>query len=412
MIAAALGAALLPGAAIARGLDIGFADDVFTSPDAALRDTWLQHTTQVGATIVRLNIGWPAATRPARPADPADPAYDWAPADAAVDAARARGLKVLLDFTGMPSWARTPGAPRGADPATWRPRAEPIGAYGHALAAHFKGRVSRFQVWNEPNLSKYLAPQWSKGRAAAPAIYRAMLNAFYAGVKRAQPKAIVVTAGTAPFGDFGHGKRMMPVIFWRSLLRRRARFDALSHHPYSVGGPTRHALNSADVSIPDLGKHRRLLRAAHHPARLWVTEVSYDSSPPDPQGVPQASHARWLEQTLEILWRQGVDTVTWFLVRDQAPEPSYAATNQSGVFLRDGRAKLAATAFRFPFVVSRTGIWLRAPVAGLLKVTRDRTTVRRMRVRAGQVVQLRLRVRRGASYRAGVGGVDSLPWRG
>lgn len=27
--------------------------------------------------------------------------------------------------------------------------------------------------------------------------------------------------------------------------------------------------------------------------RLWVTEVSWDSSPPDPRGVPAARHARW-----------------------------------------------------------------------------------------------------------------------
>jgi hypothetical protein len=230
-------------------------------------------------------------------------------------------------------------------------------------------------------------------------------------VKGAQPKALVVTAGTAPFGDFGHGKRMMPVIFWRSLLSKRARFDALSHHPYSVGGPTRHALNSADVSIPDLGKLKRLLTRAHKKARLWVTEVSYDSSPPDPQGVPAATHARWVAQTLEILWREGVDTVTWFQIGDQAPQPSYAATSQSGVFLRDGTPKRAATAFRFPLVASKTSVWTRVPAGGTLVIQRNGRTVRSLHVAAHQVVVLKLRSKRGDRVLAVVGAERSLEWR-
>jgi hypothetical protein len=153
----------------------------------------------------------------------------------------------------------------------------------------------------------------------------------------------------------------------------------LAHHPYSVGSPETRALNDDDVSIPDLGKLTRLLRAAertggalphiHHPT--WVTEVSYDSSPPDPQGVPIATHARWLEQTLEVLARAGVTLITWNQVGDQPPIPSYAATNQSGVYYLEGGIKPALTAFRFPLVARRTRghaveVWGRAPTAGQL----------------------------------------------
>ena len=116
-----------------------------------------------------------------------------------------------------------------------------------------------------------------RASAFAPAHYRRMLSAFYRGVKSVRPAALVVTAGTAPFGDPGvGGHRIMPARFVRELLclrrsRRRlrgtscpapARFDVLSHHPYSVGSPRRKALNADDVSIPDLGKLTRLLRAA------------------------------------------------------------------------------------------------------------------------------------------------------
>jgi hypothetical protein len=225
-----------------------------------------------------------------------------------------------------------------------------------------------------------------------------MLSAFYRGVKSVGGEALVVSAGTAPFGD-AHplGERIMPARFVREMLCLREagrrllqtrcpsppRFDVLAHHPYSVGSPRRRALNADDVSIPDLGKLSRLLRAAERTGgalprirhRLWVTEVSYDSGPPDPDGVPLAAHARYLARSLYELWRQGVDTIVWFQVRDQAPVPSYAASNQSGVFFRDGRPKPAQRAFRFPLVAwrgerGRIRVWGRAPVAGRVAIER------------------------------------------
>jgi hypothetical protein len=186
-------------------------------------------------------------------------------------------------------------------------------------------------------------------------------------------------------------------------------------------------LNPGDVAVPDIGKLTRVLRAAERRGmalprghkRIWVTEMSWDSSPPDPHGVPEALHARWTEQGLYVLWRQGVDTVTWFQIRDQAPIPSYAATNQSGVFFIDGRPKLAATAFRFPFVTERRTpmtvfLWGRAPVAGTLVVeVRRGAGWRRVwskRVTGGTVFTGAAPAGRNSQLRASVGGQSSLVW--
>jgi hypothetical protein len=241
-------------------------------------------------------------------------------------------------------------------------------------------------------------------------------------VRRAQPRATVVTAGTAPFGDPPGGRRIAPARFVRELLRRPARFDVLAHHPYSVAGPFRRALNRDDVSLPDLGKLIRPLRAAERAGRalprgrkrLWITEVSWDSRPPDPDGVPAGVHARWLAEALYVLWRQGAATVLWFQVRDQPPRPSYPTTSQSGVLLRDGRPKLAQRAFTFPFVARRARgarrvtVWARAPAAGTLTVERRTAggwrALRSSAVGAGEVVLLRLAAGRGALLRARIGG--------
>jgi hypothetical protein len=411
LLTTGLAIALAAPAQAARPLDLGFHDGVFSGEE---RDPWLQRSAGAGADVVRIDIGWRAPNEPVRPAgfdarDPADPAYDFAGADAAIRAAAARGLRVIAGFTGAPRWAEGANRPAAAPPGSWRPDPRALEEYGAAVARRYSGSfpdplqpgatlpaVAAFQLWNEPNLAKYLSPQWSRGRAAAPAHYRRMLSAFYRGVRSAGTRALVVTAGTAPFGDpHPGGDRIMPVRFVRELLCLRggtkrlrarkckapARFDVLAHHPYSVGSPRRRALNADDVSIPDLGKLARLLRAAERTGgalprirhRLWVTEVSYDSRPPDPDGVPEPKHARYLAEALYELWRQGVDTILWFQVRDQRPDPSYAATSQSGVYFADGTPKPARRAFHFPFVARPAGggkglVWGRAPVSGRLKI--------------------------------------------
>ena len=167
---------------------------------------------------------------------------------------------------------------------------------------------------------------------------------------------------------------MPPVAFDRGLFCLRddaaltplscpdpPHLDALSHHPYGIGGPLWHALNPDDAAVPDMYKIARVLHAAERaghvlpagPKQLWVTEISWDSSPPDPNGVPILEQAHWLEQSLYVLWRQGVDTVLWLQIVDSPPIPNYGSTYQAGLYYLGGGAKPAAQAFRFPFVTRR-----------------------------------------------------------
>jgi hypothetical protein len=387
--------------------------------------------------------GWPAATRPADPADPADPAYDFRDLDAAVRDATARHLAPLLVFSGAPAWAEGPSRPASAPPGTWLPDPGAVGAYGRALATRYDGhfpdplrpglvlpRVRLLQLWNEPNLSAYLSPQWerrgSRWIAAAPAHYRLMLNAFYAGVKAAAAGDTVVAAGTAPYGDFGHGQRMMPVKFWTSLLGLPTSFDVMAHQPYSIGPPTTKALDAGDVAVDDLGKLTRVLRAAerrgtalprseHH--QLWITETGYDTNPPNPGGVPVATDARWLEQSLFLFWRQGVTLVAWYLIRDQPPGGPPDSSSQTGVYYYGGSPKPAAAAYRFPLVGHRTAAgvraWIRAPRAGTLVLSARTggrwTTIRRTAVTAAQILDLPVPGRPQA-LRASVAGITSPVW--
>jgi hypothetical protein len=269
-----------------------------------------------------------------------------------------------------------------------------------------------------------------------------MLNAAYAGIHGADPGASVIVGGLSPFGDrFAGGSRIPPVWFWRSLLCLRgaklrpvgcpdpAHFDIAAHNPIGVLGPSTSAFSPLDVSTPDIGRLTPIVRKAvatgralpAGPKPFWATEIWWDSSPPDPAGVPLRRHARFVTKSLFELWQQGVSAVVWWYLRDQAPGAAgFGATQQSGLFFREGRPKPAYRAFRFPFVAirgrhGRVLLWGKAPSPGRLVVERrsghgwvplahpvagpDRVFVARVNV-AGRF-----------PARAKQGGETSLPWQ-
>jgi hypothetical protein len=440
-----------------RPLRTGFLDDVYLDPSAAVRATWLDRSRLAGAGIVRLEVRWAGIApqvRPAgfRPANPSDPAYRWSGLDASVRDATARGLRVLITIETAPRWAEGQGAGSLAGTGTWWPDARELAAFMRAAAIRYSGsyvapgsgalpRVRYWQVWNEPNLSSHLAPQGGKGGTpvSSPAIYRRMLNAAYTSLKAVRADNLVVMAGTAPYGD-RTGRRTPPVRFLRRLLCLRgrglrrgrcsnpARFDVFAHHPYSIEGPRHRAFGAEDAAIPDLPKLTRIVRAAvrkgtafpRRRKRLWITEISWDSKPPDPDGVPLRTQARWLEESFYLLWRQGADTITWLQVRDDPSRDDFGSSVQSGVYFRGGQRKPAFTAFRFPFVSRRNGngrvlVWGRAPRAGHVGIERRSgrrwTLLARLRTGRSNLFKARVRLRGHARLRARIGTDTSLSRR-
>lgn len=453
--ALALSALALPAAATAeRPLTIGLTDPVFANPSQPTRQQWLARAKSANSDLVLLAASWagiaPGARPPGfNPSNPGDPNYDWAALDAAVRDAAQQGLRVALLVTQSPSWAEGPGRPASAPAGTWKPRPPALEDFGRAIARRYSGnysapggqlpKVRYFQLWAEPNLSVYLTPQWKQRRPVAPRHYRKMLRGFYEGVKKGQRAAKVVSGGTAPYGDPGvGGDRMQPVRFWRELLclkgqklktakcRKPAKLDIVAHHPINVGRPRRHALNRDDASTPDIGRITRVVRKAVKTGRLlphkrkpvWATELWWDSKPPDPRGVPEQQHARWLAESFYLLWKQRVSTVVWFHIRD--PESTDLSTTQeSGLYLKSGEAKRALRAFRFPFVTEATGggirVWGRAPKAGRVKIQVKRgngwRTVAGEHVKRHGVFTRTVRVHGKPALRAVIGSQQSLPFK-
>ena len=386
LAAAAAAAALSAAAAQAQPIVSAIVD-----PSAQAQPASFAKMAAAGAQVVRLELAWSSIAPTERPAsfdaeDPADPAYRWAAADGPIQAAVAAGLTPLVDITAAPAWANKayrygPGLPDATELARFA-RAAAI-RYGGA----FEGlpRIRYWQVWNEPNISLFLTPQLAGGKPVTPAVYRAMVNGVAKSVKAVHADNLVVAGGLAPFFDNTPDVQAQnpdwgPLTFMRELLclsktlqptcRARTRFDVWSTHPYTSGGPTHTAVKPDDVSLGDIPEMRAVLDAAvrvHHVVsakrpRFWVTEFSWDSSPPDPRGVPAGLLKRWVPQALYELWRNGVSLVTWFLLRDERPSKGYY---QSGLYFADGRPQPDLQGFRFPLVAVPRGngvyVWGRTP---------------------------------------------------
>ena len=99
-------------------------------------------------------------------------------------------------------------------------------------------------------------------------------------------------------------------------------------------------------AVLDAGIRLHRIVSARRPA-FWVTEFSWDSSPPDPEAIPVGLHARWTSEAMYRMWRSGVSLVTWFTLVDmQFPNLPY----QSGLYFEGGKPKPVLTAFRLSLI--------------------------------------------------------------
>ena len=450
-IAFGLGHAGTSGAAT-RGLVTGFAEDnMFLSPDATTRALWFNQAAADRAQIARVNLYWRkvvGSTPPANPTNPADPAYDFSKFDGAVRSATARHMQVLITVFGAPAWAEGKNRPSSAPVGTWKPNPQAYGQFAQALAKRYSGtfqglpRVSLFEAWNEPNLSKNLEPQWVGATPTGPDLYRGLLNAFYSGVKSVQPGATVIGGATAPFGDPRTKPlnpklpRMRPLAFLRRVFclnsnlaatcSAKTHLDVLSHHPINTTNPpTYEAINHDDIEIADFHKLVPLIHAAEktghalpvEPHPLWATELGWYTKPPSKFGIPPPEQARWLEQGFYLLWRQGAAVAINFLLRDAPHTNVYAGS--SGVFYPNGQKKPSFTSFRFPFVTRRTSkqavyAWGKAPESGQLQIQKHGNngwvTIKTFSVTLGQVFTASAPLGSAADLRAKIGSDTSLTW--
>lgn len=268
---------------------------------AVVLDTLRAH----GVGTVRIDVSW----RMLQPAGPG--AFDpWGvkQVDAAIDAAVARGLDPLVTLWMTPEWVTGsadervgPTSPEALD--RWQ-------EFAGAMAQRYAGRVSAWEIWNEPNHEDFL-------RGADPEQYAQILRHAYAGIKQAAPTSQVVFGGTQYVDTAWIGK---------VLAAGGTTYDVMGVHPYQ--GVSDEAPEAADngtmyrmARVPAL--YRLMARFGGSGRPVWFTEFGWRASPNIPgiphwkRGVSPRRQASYLVRTLRYVRAEMpfVTRVYWYTDR-------------------------------------------------------------------------------------------------
>jgi hypothetical protein len=394
-----LALAAAPAAQASSTMRTLFQDDgrILRSGEAA-REAALDEIAAEGAEVLKLHVVWAdvapgGATKPEGFSGHELSSYSeaaFAPYDAAIRGAKARGLDVLLAPTPpAPGWAT---AERGDERGVYRPSAREYGRFVRALATRYDGnhglpRVTMWTFGNEPNHPDFLQPLGSRrGTYIAPHLYREMVRHGLAGLRLAgHAKDTILFGETLPIGKRRPGPRntISPVTFireffcldrrWRPYRGRAARIrdcdgfkrisglSGYAHHPYTrPGGPRTRETSREDAQIQSLSRITKALdraaarrRLAGRRMRVYITEFGFQSDPPDRFWTPIARIPAYLSESEWIAWRnRRVATWSQYALVDDVALSGF----QSGLRFADGSEKPGVyDAYRRPFFVRLRG---------------------------------------------------------
>lgn len=276
--------------------------------------SWNALAYAAGARINRWEIRWDRV-------EPSRGTFDYTADDAAVQQSLAAGLQVLGILIGTPAWAGHAGngVPRGLTRGVGDPR-NVWAQYVRATVTHYRGQVSDWEVWNEPDV-----PAFWRG---TPDQYARLLVVAYRVIKAADPAAQVLVGGMV-VPDLAFLGRVLSDT--QQVAPRP--FDAIAWHAY---GP-------APLLYTNLLHLRALLHADHlGPTPIWVTEDGFPAS--NPNGAPR--QAAYVLQSIAFALAGGAARVLVYRASDDtsgklwglldatgAPRPAYFAYGVAAGYL-------------------------------------------------------------------------------
>ena len=198
----------------------------------------------------------------------------WLKYDQIVELTEEYGLRLMARLSNPPAWTR-------ADPAAGD-RAPPDDLddfinYVTAVAARYRGRISHYQVWNEPNIY----PEWGEN-PIDPAGYADMLCRAYRALKAVDPKIVVISGAIAPTIALDGNRDLSDLVFLQALYDHGggACFDVLSAQGYGLrSGPTDRRLRATSVNVARHVYYRDIMVRngdGHKP--IWLSEAAWNAT--------------------------------------------------------------------------------------------------------------------------------------
>src|SRR5215211_3493058 len=335
--------ALLTSASQARAPSdfVGMTSDDLLSAAGPYQSDALARQHAAGVRLIRQTFNWSwVEYAPGR--------YDFGRYDSYVAQTAAHGIRVLPVLFSPPTWRRRVNGRTACPP--WH--LSDMAAFARMLVQRYgsngllwrlrpdlpKLPIRSWQIWNEPNLKLY----WC-GRQNARQ-YVSMLRVVGRAIKRADPKAEIVSAGLP-------NSKLQTAVplgrYLRQLYRHHARrwFDTLAINSYAKD---RRELGTLLRSI-----RRTMNRRRDRRARIWLTELGWgDVGPPHRFIVGSSGQASRIRTAFSYIGKhrkrlrlRGVVYYSW---RDLAPYPPIYRDMwglHTGLLRQDGSPKPAYNAF-------------------------------------------------------------------
>lgn len=198
----------------------------------------------------------------------------WAKYDQIVELTQQYDLRLMVRLSNPPEWSRAnPDAGAFAPPDDYQDFVN----YAVAVAERYKGLITHYQIWNEPNIF----PEWGNN-PVDPAGYTDMLCRTYDALKAVDPNITVISGAIAPTisldGYFG----LSDLIFLQELYDNGAAdcFDILSAQGYGLfSGPTDRRLRATLVNVARHTYYRDIMVKngdAHKP--IWLSEAAWNAT--------------------------------------------------------------------------------------------------------------------------------------
>jgi GH35 family endo-1,4-beta-xylanase len=215
--------------------------------------------------------------------------YDWSRLDYLVDLYSDR--KILYVFAATPQWlAKDPNAPHfapwlGPGSNSLPHSIDEWNKFVWNVVTRYKGRISAYEIWNEPQLADFMFPYTLKNRN----LLATMTKRAYSTIKSIDPSSIVLSASVLPRESSGGMKRGIKMMY--ALKRKGWPVDDIACHIYPESGA-----GVADWRI----MYQEVLRACNKtkaPGSIWVTETNFNLLGPIPSETRSRQLIRFLRST-------------------------------------------------------------------------------------------------------------------
>lgn len=217
---------------------------------------------------VAMHLGWVRIDVVWKSVEPANGAYAWEELDRVVQACRSRGLRIYATLGSTPAWACRMGVPPVEDACV--PQEGFFGRFASAVATRYRGAISVYSIWNEPDM-----PANYQGE---PLSYvDALLVPGATAIRAADPLAKVAAPDLT--GSWSGNVRSQSSFYDAIALRgAQGLVDIVSQHVYEEGllrGPDGilHKFFDGDFL------HRSLLYAIDRSVlagkEVWITEFGF-----------------------------------------------------------------------------------------------------------------------------------------